>query len=121
MNGVCAIQKRGHRSCSAALGHGRTSADLLDCARCPRVSTLDEQNLVFGVRCQSRDAAVLGTEFVVRCGGGLLRPRQRVIRGEDAEEMLDWIGDDFDPQAFSVDKVNRLLTPLRRRGKAPKS
>jgi hypothetical protein len=35
--------------------------------------------------------------------------------------MLDWIGDDFDPQAFSVDKVNRLLTPLRRRGKAPKS
>jgi len=32
--------------------------------------------------------------------------------------MLDWIGD-FDPQAFSVDKINRVLTPARRRGKAP--
>ena len=34
---------------------------------------------------------------------------------ERHEEMLDWIGDDFDPQTFSVDKVNRLLTPLHRR------
>jgi len=34
---------------------------------------------------------------------------------ERHEEMLDWIGDDFDPQAFSVDKVNRLLTPVYRR------
>ena len=30
------------------------------------------------------------------------------------EEMLDWIGDDFDPQAFSVDNVNQMLAPLRR-------
>ena len=30
------------------------------------------------------------------------------------EEMLDWIGE-FDPQAFSVERVNRMLTPLRRR------
>ena len=37
---------------------------------------------------------------------------------ERHEEMPDWIGD-FDPQAFSVDKVNRVLTPARRRGKAP--
>jgi hypothetical protein len=29
--------------------------------------------------------------------------------------MCDWIGDDFDPRAFSVDEVNRLLTPLHRR------
>jgi hypothetical protein len=34
---------------------------------------------------------------------------------ERHEEMLDWIGDDFDPQAFSVDKINRLLTPVYRR------
>jgi hypothetical protein len=34
------------------------------------------------------------------------------------EEMLDWIGE-FDPQAFSVDKVNQVLTPVRRRAKAP--
>ena len=34
---------------------------------------------------------------------------------ERHEEMLDWIGDDFDPQAFSVDKVNRMLAPLSRR------
>ena len=30
------------------------------------------------------------------------------------EEMLDWIGE-FDPKAFSVENVNRMLTPLRRR------
>ena len=30
---------------------------------------------------------------------------------ERHEEMLDWIGDDFDPQAFSVDNVNRMLAP----------
>jgi hypothetical protein len=33
---------------------------------------------------------------------------------ERHEEMLDWIGDDFDPQAFSVDNVNRMLAPMRR-------
>jgi len=36
------------------------------------------------------------------------------------EEMLEWSGD-YDPQAFSVDKVNRVLASMRRRGKAPKS
>ena len=30
------------------------------------------------------------------------------------EEMRDWIGDDFDPQAFSVDSVNQKLAPKRR-------
>jgi hypothetical protein len=30
------------------------------------------------------------------------------------EEMLEWIGPDFDPQAFSVDNVNQMLAPLRR-------
>jgi hypothetical protein len=34
-------------------------------------------------------------------------------------EMLDWLGDDFDPEAFSVDEVNRRLAFLfRRRTKA---
>lgn len=33
---------------------------------------------------------------------------------ERYEEMLDWIGGDFDPQAFSVDKVNKMLAPLSR-------
>jgi hypothetical protein len=38
---------------------------------------------------------------------------------ERHEEMLDWIGD-FDPQAFSVDQVNRMLARMRRRpAKAP--
>jgi hypothetical protein len=32
---------------------------------------------------------------------------------ERHKEMLDWIGE-FDPQAFSVESVNRTLTPLRR-------
>lgn len=40
---------------------------------------------------------------------------------ERHEEMLDWIGDDFDPQAFSVDNVNRMLAPLHRhRHKTPR-
>jgi hypothetical protein len=34
------------------------------------------------------------------------------------DELRDWIGDEFNPQAFSVDKVNRLLSPARRRNKS---
>jgi hypothetical protein len=38
------------------------------------------------------------------------------------EEMRDWVGDDFDPEAFSLDDVNRTLTPFRRRsGKASRN
>ncbi len=38
---------------------------------------------------------------------------------EEHEEMLDWVGGDFDPEAFSLDDVNRTLTRFqRRRGKA---
>ena len=33
------------------------------------------------------------------------------------EEFRDWIGE-FDPQAFSIERVNRLLKPARRRGNA---
>jgi hypothetical protein len=41
---------------------------------------------------------------------------------ERREEIMEWIGDEFDPQAFSVDKVNRMLAPLpRRRRKTPPS
>jgi len=36
------------------------------------------------------------------------------------EEVRDWLGDDFDPEAFSIHKVNRMITSTRRRGKAPK-
>jgi hypothetical protein len=31
------------------------------------------------------------------------------------EELREWMGDDFDPEAFSVDDVNRRLAPLQRR------
>ena len=34
---------------------------------------------------------------------------------EQHEEMLEWIGKGFDPQAFSVDKVNKMLAPLSKR------
>jgi hypothetical protein len=38
---------------------------------------------------------------------------------EQYEEMTDWLGDDFDPEAFSVDEINRRLAYLhRRRSKA---
>jgi hypothetical protein len=33
---------------------------------------------------------------------------------ERHEEMLDWIGDAVDPQAFSIDNVNRMLASLRK-------
>jgi hypothetical protein len=34
---------------------------------------------------------------------------------EKHEELLDWLGDGFDPEAFSADEVNRRLAPLQRR------
>jgi hypothetical protein len=38
---------------------------------------------------------------------------------EQHAEMLDWLGEDFDPEAFSVEDVNRRLAYLhRRRSKA---
>jgi len=40
---------------------------------------------------------------------------------ERHEELSDWIGEDFDPQAFSLDLVNRKLAPKRRRANLPKS
>jgi hypothetical protein len=33
---------------------------------------------------------------------------------ERHEELLDWIGDDFDPESFSVDEVDKMLAPLSR-------
>jgi hypothetical protein len=44
---------------------------------------------------------------------------------EQHEELKEWVGDDYDPDAFSIKDVNRMLTPLRRRrgntshGRAP--
>ena len=34
---------------------------------------------------------------------------------EQHDELLDWLGDDFDPEAFSVDEINRRLASLGRR------
>lgn len=34
---------------------------------------------------------------------------------DEHEEMLEWIGEGFDPDAFSADEVNRRLTPFQRR------
>jgi hypothetical protein len=31
------------------------------------------------------------------------------------EELRDWLGGGFDPEAFSVEEVNRRLRPLQRR------
>src|SRR5260370_6034266 len=40
---------------------------------------------------------------------------------EEHEEMLEWVGDDFDPDAFSLDYINRTFTRFQRRpGKASK-
>ena len=40
---------------------------------------------------------------------------------EQHQEMRDGIGGDFDPQAFSVEEVNRKLAPMRRRSSAAKN
>jgi len=37
---------------------------------------------------------------------------------EQYQETMDWLGDAFDPEAFSVDEVNRRLAYLHRRSKA---
>lgn len=34
---------------------------------------------------------------------------------EEHEEFLEWIPEDFDPAAFSIEEVNRQLAPLQRR------
>jgi len=55
------------------------------------------------------------------CGGipgyYFLLEATRDPNDERHEEMLDWVGNDFDPQAFSIDEVNRLLSPKPRRRK----
>jgi hypothetical protein len=37
---------------------------------------------------------------------------------EEHEELLDWVGGQFDAEAFSVDEVNQRLAPMQRRRKA---
>jgi len=34
---------------------------------------------------------------------------------ERHKELLEWLGNDFDPEAFSVEEVNRRFAPLQRR------
>jgi hypothetical protein len=55
------------------------------------------------------------------CGGppGYYNLLQAIGDPEHAEheEMLEWVGDGFDPEAFSVDEVNRRLAPFQRRWK----
>lgn len=37
---------------------------------------------------------------------------------EEHEEMLEWLGGEFDPEAFDLDPVNRRLQPKPRKSKA---
>ena len=37
------------------------------------------------------------------------------------EEMLEWIGDDFDPERFDVAEVNKMLAAMKRRGLTTRS
>jgi hypothetical protein len=34
---------------------------------------------------------------------------------EQHEELHDWVGNNYDPDIFSIDDANRMLTPMRRR------
>ena len=40
------------------------------------------------------------------------------LNHEQHQELKDWLGDDFDPEAFSVNSVNQMLLPMRCLGKA---
>ena len=40
---------------------------------------------------------------------------------EQHQELRDWLGYDLDPLAFSIDSVNQMLLPARRRGKATRN
>ena len=37
------------------------------------------------------------------------------------KELKDWLGYDFDPIGFSIDSVNQMLLPARRRSKTAKN
>lgn len=55
------------------------------------------------------------------CGGihGFYKLLEAMDPANEAhEEYLDWVGEDFDPEAFSVDETNERLAPLQRRVKA---
>jgi len=83
---------------------------------------------------EKRLTADPNTAYPVCTGGKLAGPR-RIVEGsrdfticwmrsatpvhDQHEESRDWLGDEFDPKAFSVDDVNRRLAFFhRRRGKA---
>jgi len=34
---------------------------------------------------------------------------------EEHEDMIDWLGDDFDSDAFDLDKINARLSKRRKR------
>jgi len=36
-------------------------------------------------------------------------------QNEQHDELLEWVGGSFDPEAFSMEDVNQRLTPLQRR------
>ena len=38
---------------------------------------------------------------------------------EQHEELQDWVDDDYDPDSFSIDKVNQMLMPRQRRQASP--
>ena len=40
---------------------------------------------------------------------------------EQHQELRDWLGYDFDSLTFSIDSVNQMLLPARRRGKAARN
>jgi hypothetical protein len=53
------------------------------------------------------------------CGGlpgfyGLLEALQNP-EDERGQEMLEWLGEEYDSEAFSIDDVNRVLQPRRRK------
>ena len=43
------------------------------------------------------------------------RECHKVPLSQRIKELQDWVGDDYDPDTFSIEDVNQMLMPLRRR------
>ena len=77
--------------------------------------------LIRVARCQLLGASLTGERRTPPedCGGtpGFqnLLEAIRDPEHEEHDELLDWLGGNFDPDAFSVDEVNRRLAAMQRR------
>jgi hypothetical protein len=124
------------RKSGRVFGQGQKRAKMVRAGLYARVSTQDQQTLPMQNRAMREYAARRGWTIAMQvkevgqlacppddCGGipGFYDLVEAIAdpNHEQHKELRDWLGYDFDPMAFSIDSVNQMLLPARRRGKAP--